>query len=1092
MIKIAHFSDVHWRGLKRHDEYVDAFEQMFKILKDEVNPDILLCGGDLWHTKTQGITPEAIEKMTWMFEECAKIAPFHLILGNHSGNLSNNSRQDTISPIVRAMNNPNIFLYKQSGNYIVKEHPQINFCVFSCFDTEGWAKVKPSKDKINIALYHGSITGCLTDTDWRMTHGEENMEFFNDYDLCLMGDIHKRQFLGSKAHAGITRDLKPWIGYPGSFIQQNFGEDEEKGFLVWEVREKDIESGLLDWDVQFHPLINKVPYLSIPWMGSVSSTIQTVEEIRGVEDAFPVGSRIRVLSNENISQLEIRKLSTFLKDTRGCSEVVFKIDNTNNTNTIETSIISTTKANLRNPDTLALLYEEYVKAHLMKLGGLTETQLEKGKGLIKTYLNKFKEQEVEEPIRDTTWSIKNLYFSNLFRYGENNNISFQKLNGIVGVLGNNRLGKSSIASALSYGLFNTTEREVGKGVGNYINRNKKQATCRVEFSTNNGNNYVVDRTVTLKDNKKPTDDPLATTTNLCLYRVDKDGALIPMGKENDISRSDTDKVIRTLIGNPLDFRLTSYSSQGDITRFIDQGATQRKATLNRFLDLDIFEKLFKFANDDKAIVNAKTSRLSSQDFETSLLSTDNEKGKIEKQLEKIVSELSLIEPKIKLAEDWLLKNKVEHITTNNNKRTKLLYEIEDLKDTKINDLKIYLSVKRFDKCSKEKDLEERKLKINSAYRDSIVAEIKSINEKKLELQNLNSKIKIDDNLIEITKKSIQKLETVPCGDCYPNCRFIKDSHEDKLKLPSITKDLVSIKTKKEVLESSFKDKTRELENVLEEYDNNEKQCHILESSLSDLELRIHKTESEKEKLELLLETKVKELSDLPDHVDSNEEELLKTYASTKKSLDFLKEQNKTLESKKTESWKQMGKLEARKELLISEKEEAKKYIDELEILDSVVEAFSKNGIPAMVLKTQLPAINNELSKILTGIVDYKLIFETEVTSNSLDIYLEDSSSKRIIELCSGMEKMIASLAIRVALYNLTSLPKPDIFIIDEGFGVLDTDSIESCLQFLSSLRNQFKTLLIISHIPQIKEIVDHILEIENNGMESKINYPLAQ
>lgn len=1088
MIKIIHFSDIHWRGLKRHDEYVDAFEQMFKILKKDIKPDIILCTGDIWHTKTQGITPEAIEKIAWMFKECAKIAPLHIILGNHDGNLANNSRQDAITPIIEAINSPEIFLYKNSGNYIVEKHPQINFCVFSCFDEEGWIKVKPLSDKINIALYHGSITGCLTDTDWRMTHGEKNMEFFNDYDLCLMGDIHKRQFLGHKIHSGVTRDLKPWIGYPGSFIQQNFGEDEEKGFLVWEVGEK--TNDLLDWNVEFYPLENKIPYLSIPWEGSVASTIKTVEDIRGKEDAFPKKSRIRVLSNENISQLEMRKLTSFLRDNKECSEIVFKVDNANNLDSISTNMVSTAKANLRNPDTLALLYKEYVQAHLMKLGGLTDVQFEKGKELIKGYLAKLKEQEPEEPIRDTSWSIKNLYFSNLFRYGENNSINFQKLNGIVGIFGQNRVGKSSIASALSYGLFNTTEREVGKATGNYINKNKKQASCRVEFSTNNGNNYVVERVVSLKEGNK---DPLATTTNLSISRIDKDGRLIPLGKENDISRNDTDKAIRTLIGSPLDFRLTSFSSQGDITRFIDQGATSRKATLNRFLDLDLFEKLFKFASEDRAKINAKTISLSSQDFESTLLSINNSKEKLESELESVVARLKEIDPKIILQEEWLKNNKVDHILANKNKRKKLEVEIENLSYTEINDCNINNSVISMRLEGKKITKLEIESKINPDERKRIVDKLNEINLSKQKLQDLNVLIKLNDSTLTSMQKSVSKLETVPCGNCYPNCRFIKDSHEDKLKLPSLTEDLITLKLKKDVLSSSFKDDSFSLQKQLENYDKNEKELPYVNLAISKLELELMENKTKKEKLQFLLTQKQQELSSLPPLTEgTKEEELIEIYEKTQLILSSLLKEKQNLESKKMSIWKDIGKFEAKKELLLYEKEQTKKYIDEIEILDSVEEAFSKNGIPAMVLKTQLPALNNELSKILTGVVDFKLVFETEVASNSLDIYIEDSSSRRIIELCSGMEKMIASLAIRVALYNLTSLPKPDIFIIDEGFGVLDADSIESCLQFLSSLRNQFKTLLIISHISQIKEIVDHVLEIENNGTESKINFPTIQ
>ena len=108
MTKLAFISDIHWRGITRHEEYTDVFNKLFNQLKTEVKPDYILCGGDIFHTKTQGITPEVIDKITWMFKELASIAPVYSILGNHDGNLTNDNRQDTISPIITAMNDPRI------------------------------------------------------------------------------------------------------------------------------------------------------------------------------------------------------------------------------------------------------------------------------------------------------------------------------------------------------------------------------------------------------------------------------------------------------------------------------------------------------------------------------------------------------------------------------------------------------------------------------------------------------------------------------------------------------------------------------------------------------------------------------------------------------------------------------------------------------------------------------------------------------------------------------------------------------------------------------------------------------------------------
>ena len=104
----------------------------------------------------------------------------------------------------------------------------------------------------------------------------------------------------------------------------------------------------------------------------------------------------------------------------------------------------------------------------------------------------------------------------------------------------------------------------------------------------------------------------------------------------------------------------------------------------------------------------------------------------------------------------------------------------------------------------------------------------------------------------------------------------------------------------------------------------------------------------------------------------------------------------------------------------------------------------------------------------------------------MDIYINYGDSRRIIECASGMEKMMASLAIRVALINVSSLPKTDLLIIDEGFGALDDMNVESCNRLLKSFKRWFKNILVISHVDGIKDVVDNIIEISSNGKNAKV------
>lgn len=190
-MRIGHLADIHIRGLSRHDEVREVF-QAFALDAREQKVDHVFVGGDLFHTKTTGITPEYIDLMSWWVEELSTVGEVHLTLGNHDGNLTNFSRQDAVSPIVNALKNPKVHLYKQSGVY--RFAPGFNWCIFSLFDEPGWPLVKPVPGDINIACYHGPVWGARTETDWKIEEGLR-VEDFEAYDFTLLGDIHKMQYL---------------------------------------------------------------------------------------------------------------------------------------------------------------------------------------------------------------------------------------------------------------------------------------------------------------------------------------------------------------------------------------------------------------------------------------------------------------------------------------------------------------------------------------------------------------------------------------------------------------------------------------------------------------------------------------------------------------------------------------------------------------------------------------------------------------------------------------------------------------------------------------------------------------------------------
>lgn len=1066
-MKIAHISDIHWRSTTRHEEYTRAFNKLFEDLKNE-KPDLIVCTGDIYHTKTQGITPEVVDKMVWMFCNLYEIAPIRVILGNHDGNLANSARQDAISPIFQAINRSDIAtLYKYSGCYEDPKFPEINWCVFSPFDKENWNIVSPREDKINIALYHGAIIGCKSDNGHQMTGCDESVSFFQEYDYVLMGDIHKFQFMSERQSD--TGEDKPWIGYPGSLIQQNFGEGEKKGYLIWTINGKN------NWDVSFKELYNYQPFLTCQWYGNQENTIKEIlNERNGV--VLP-GTRFRIKSFQNISDVEKRQFSEYLSSKFGVEEVIYDIEALNNVDNIQTDTVKIKKISLRNnPDILIKLYNEYI-INNQQSHPLNEDQIRKAEEYINQYLVKLNTLEPDVSVRDVTWSLKSLEFDNIFRYGEGNYIDFSKLNGIVGIFGPNRIGKSSIVGTMMYALFNGTDRGPMK-TAFVINKNK--SSCRVRAHLNVGGiDYVLERTSQKdepKRKRKKEVDEEKTSTSLTLTQVNEDGSTI---SKNGISRDETDKELRRLIGTPEDFLLTSFASQGDTNRFINEGATERKLILSRFLDLDIFKKLCDYAKEDCTLLNGKLKKFSDVHWEQTIEDLKKETQVLEAG--KLVVESKISEKRKELEELrlWIIqKEKDVDIASIRNLEADL-----ESKEKQIQNVNKISS--EFSEAIKIKQLEllQIEIKLNEINLDELEAKQEKLNELKDKISELESSFRVESTTLEHQEKSVRKLKLVPCGNMFPQCHFIKDSHENKQKLDNQKALVESLKCEyfslKTVLESLLVEK---ISDKIKEYRNLSERKVKVEASLNDLKNRqksigdVFKLIAEKKQIQ-------EKLNELRNNLNKIEEQEIQ---NNKEKLNIIKSDIDELESKKNEIYLKLGSNKEKLNQLVKEKDECADILQQLQIYESIHKAFAKNGIPAMILKTQLPAINAELDKILTGIVNFKVSLETDITSNVMDVFIEDDSGKRIIETASGMEKMIASLALRVALINLSSLPKSDIFILDEGFGSLDDVSLYQCMQLMSLLKSHFRIILVITHINQIKEIADSFIEIKDEGQFSLV------
>jgi DNA repair exonuclease SbcCD ATPase subunit len=1037
-MKIAHFADVHFRGLARHDEYRAAFNDAFKKLAI-LKPDVIYVGGDIVHSKTQGITPELIDILSWWFTKLSEICPVDVILGNHDGLLLNKDRQDAVTPIISALNNPRIRLFKKSGVY---DTPVAGYkwCVFSPFDTDGWEFVKPDTSSINIALYHGAVRGSKSDSDFAL-EGEVTLDMFEKFDFGMFGDIHKRQFLNDAET----------IGYCGSTIQQNYGEDLEKGFLFWDIKTRN------KFTAKFVQVQNDFPFVNIDWAGDVVSTISKLSHL-------PDRSRIRFNLPSEVSEVDSRSLHDMASRLKNFSEVVFKIEA--KTEKKDEIIVTQFKSsNLRDRDSIKNVIETYLKERAVEDSKITAA--------IKEFDKYFDAVTFDDDVaRNVMWSLKKIEFDNIFAYGKDNVINFDNLQGITGIFGKNRAGKSSIIGTIVWNLFNTSDRGSMKNL-HIINTDEETCRSKINLSVS-GEDYELTR-----DSMKnyPKRGEVWANTTLSLKKKSTGDVMQDL---NDEQRRETEKIVRKLIGTADDFFYTCLAPQGQMNMFINEKSTSRKQILSRFLDLDIFDKYLEVVKQDISPLKVSIKTTSSiESLNQTLTTLKEEKVKLEDKAIEAREELSRNRTKL----TKISSSENEHIVSENEvheisaKIEKLRIDIKNIEDNLDN---FRESIKSFDeKIVKIKDVREVFSIDELQKQQDAIADLEM--KYAINFKDLESK----EKELESLRRSIEILNTVPCGDSFPSCVFIKDAHQSKkvLEIEESTRTTIqrTLYVLREKLSSTSKeeikgkiDKINKLSSLEKDLENKRVQA---QSQISIYEERL----SSKERFlqQYLVEHKSL-ASKLKEQSASGASDKHRELVDLKKLISVLEEQVITIAST-------LGRISERIATTEAQISTLKGNLERFETLTLLENAFSKKGIPQNIITKNLPLINSEIAKILSGIAGFTVEIECD-DSSSIEIYINYGDRKRIIELGSGMEKMISSIAIRVALTNISSLPKSDMLIIDEGFGVLDESNLEACARLLQNLKNYFRKILIISHVDAIKDIVDNVLSIDSSTGKARVTH----
>ena len=103
-----------------------------------------------------------------------------------------------------------------------------------------------------------------------------------------------------------------------------------------------------------------------------------------------------------------------------------------------------------------------------------------------------------------------------------------------------------------------------------------------------------------------------------------------------------------------------------------------------------------------------------------------------------------------------------------------------------------------------------------------------------------------------------------------------------------------------------------------------------------------------------------------------------------------------------------------------------------------------------------------------------------------------SDSKILCNYFGGMESFIIDLSLKLTFTKFGILPSSNFFIIDEGISVLDQQrqhNITFLFDFLSSITSN---VLLISHIPQIRDFVNKSIHIQKHNGKSFVKFFLEK
>ena len=671
--------------------------------------------------------------------------------------------------------------------------------------------------------------------------------------------------------------------------------------------------------------------------------------------------------------------------------------------------------------------------------------------------NKMQETETETAVFKK-WFIKNIEFSNFLSYGENQKVDFEKTGGLTVIESNppNFGGKTVLSVDLLLFLFfnETTKTTKAEEIFNRFT-DKDKVTVKGEIVID-GEEYIIVRNIERKMSKK---GEWNVKTELDFFKKLSDGTLQNFTGEQ---RRETEKFIKESIGTKEDFLMTILTTSTNLEELVDSKPTARGQVLSRFMGLDFLRRKEDVA---KSIYSDFSKSMLSNIYNTEQLKTDNENN--ETKITELKSNIETYKTELKTIEENIVKGKDYRDDMMSKKHTDI-----DVELSRLNPSQVKQEIE-----GHEFQIEQTKLKLNELN----VVEPKEYykedeHDKVKEEYNVafKEKVQLDTKISEIEKLKSEVKGGIKCEHCGIDLMNASITQQKISELDGYIRQ----KEEKEVLMTVLTGKEKGFVDIKRQFDEYEKNKLIKEkydATIENYQLKIGG-----------LQTKLTEYDKMLDKIKANEhvdsmlikanlrlEELDRQKTQKQNQINGDEYSIKTLEEK--------IKTNLNNIIKITEEEEKER------IYKIYLEAYGKNGISKIIMKTMIPLINSELQRLMEESAYFKLQIQIN-DKNEVEFSMIDNGTgvEKLMSSGSGYERTIASLALRSVLSKICSLPKPNLIVFDEVFGKISNENLEMVHNFFMGIKDFFPTILLISHNPIVNAWNDNTIKIVKEDNISKV------